>query len=140
MKRNANGVAAILSGFSTAESAMESAANSAGTAWAENEKYLDSIEGRVNQLNAAFQALSQDTLDSGLVKSVVSLATALTKGADAVIKFTGAFPQAAFFGTFITQLGRPKMTGFMIVPSNTLGGDTEQMLRKHSTFTTVCAA
>ena len=96
------------------------------SALAENEVYLDSIQGRINQLNAAFQALSQDTLDSDLVKSVVSLATAFTKGADAVIKFTGAFPQVAFFGTLATQLGRPKMTGFMIVPSNTPGGDTEQ--------------
>lgn len=125
-KRNANAVSAILNNFSVAESAMESAANSANVAWAENEKWLDSIQGRLNKLDAAFQALSQDTLDSGLVKSVVSLATALTKGADAVIKFTGAFPQAAFFGTLITQLGRPKMTGFTIVPSNTPGGDTEQ--------------
>ena len=33
--------------------------------------------------------------------------------------------------SFITQLGEPKMTGFTIVPSNTPGGDTEQVLRKY---------
>lgn len=125
-KRNANAVSAILNNFSVAESTMESAANSANVAWAENEKYLDSIQGRLEQLNASFQALSVDTLDSDLVKSLVSFATAAVKAADGLVKFTGAFPAAAFFTTFITQLGKPKMTGFMIVPSNTPGGDTEQ--------------
>lgn len=125
-KRNANAVSAILNNFDVAESAMESAANSANVAWAENEKYLDSIQGRLAQLDASFQALSTDVLDSGLVKTVVSLATGLTKAADAMIKFTGAIPMGAGIATFITQLGKPKMTGFTIVPSNTPGGDTEQ--------------
>lgn len=130
-KRNANAVSAILNNFSVAESTMESAANSANVAWEENEKYLDSIQGRLAQLDASFQALSADVLDSGLVKTVVSLATGLTKAADAMIKFTGAIPMGAGIATFITQLGEPKMTGFMIVPSNTPGGDTEQVLRRY---------
>ena len=125
-KRNANAVSAILNNFDVAESAMESAANSANVAWAENDEWLDSIQGRLNQLDASFQALSTDVLDSGLVKTVVSLATGLTKAADAMIKFTGAIPMGAGIATFITQLGKPKMTGFTIVPSNTPGGDTEQ--------------
>lgn len=125
-KRNANAVSAILSNFDVAESAMESAANSANVAWEENDEWLDSIQGRLNQLDASFQALSTDVLDSGLVKTVVSLATGLTKAADAMIKFTGAIPMGAGIATFITQLGKPKMTGFTIVPSNTPGGDTEQ--------------
>lgn len=125
-KRNANAVSAILSNFDVAESAMESAANSANVAWEENDEWLDSIQGRLNQLDASFQALSTDVLDSDLVKTVVSLATGLTKAADAMIKFTGAIPMGAGIATFITQLGKPKMTGFTIVPSNTPGGDTEQ--------------
>lgn len=125
-KRNANAVSAILSNFDVAESAMESAANSANVAWEENDEWLDSIQGRLNQLDASFQALSTDVLDSDLIKTVVSLATGLTKAADAMIKFTGAIPMSAGIATFITQLGKPKMTGFTIVPSNTPGGDTEQ--------------
>lgn len=125
-KRNANAVSAILSNFDVAESAMESAANSTNVAWEENDEWLDSIQGRLNQLDASFQALSTDVLDSDLIKTVVSLATGLTKAADAMIKFTGAIPMSAGIATFITQLGKPKMTGFTIVPSNTPGGDTEQ--------------
>ena len=125
-KRNANAVSAILNNFSVAESAMESAANSANVAWEENDEWLDSIQGRLNQLDASFQALSTNTLNDDLVKGLVSFATAAVKATDSIVKFTGAFPAAAFFATFITQLGKPKMTGFTIVPSNTPGGDTEQ--------------
>lgn len=116
-KRNANAVSAILSNFDVAESAMESAANSANVAWEENDEWLDSIQGRLNQLDASFQALSTDVLDSGLVKTVVSLATGLTKAADAMIKFTGAIPMGAGIATFITQLGKPKMTGSRLCPA-----------------------
>ena len=125
-KRNANGVAAILNNFDIAESTMESAANSANVAWEENEKYLDSIQGRLAQLDASFQALSTDVLSSNLVKSGVSFLTSIVKFLDKIINLTGALPAGLGIAAFATQLGEPKMTGFMIVPSNTPGGDTEQ--------------
>ena len=125
-KRNANAVSAILNNFDVAESAMESAANSANVAWEENEKYLDSIQGRLAQLDASFQALSQDVLSSDLVKTGVSFLTSIVKLLDQIVNLTGAIPLGLGIGAFVTQLGEPKMTGFMIVPSNTPGGDTEQ--------------
>lgn len=130
-KRNANAVSAILNNFDVAESAMESAANSAGTAWEENSVWLDSIQGRLGQLDASFQALSQDVLSSGLVKGGVSFLTSIVKLLDKIINLTGALPAGLGIAAFATQLGKPKMTGFMIVPSNTQGGDTEQVLRRH---------
>lgn len=125
-KRNANAVSAILNNFDVAESAMESAANSANVAWEENEKYLDSIQGRLAQLDASFQALSQDVLSSDLVKGGVSFLTSIVKLLDKIINLTGALPAGLGIAAFAGQLGKPKMTGFMIVPSNTPGGDTEQ--------------
>ena len=130
-KRNANAVSAILNNFDVAESAMESAANSANVAWEENEKYLDSIQGRLAQLDASFQVLSQDVLSSGLVKGGVSFLTSVVKLLDKIINLTGALPAGLGIAAFATQLGEPKMTGFMIVPSNTPGGDTEQVLRRY---------
>lgn len=130
-KRNANAVSAILNNFDVAESAMESAANSANVAWEENEKYLDSIQGRLAQLDASFQVLSQDVLSSGLVKTGVSFLTSIVKLLDKIINLTGALPAGLGIAAFATQLGKPKMTGFMIVPSNTPGGDTEQVLRRY---------
>lgn len=125
-KRNANAVSAILNNFDVAESAMESAANSANVAWEENEKWLDSIQGRLGQLDASFQVLSTDVLSSGLVKGGVSFLTSIVKLLDKIINLTGALPAGLGIAAFATQLGKPKMTGFMIVPSNTPGGDTEQ--------------
>lgn len=130
-KRNANAVSAILNNFDVAESAMESAANSANVAWEENEKYLDSINGRLAQLDASFQVISQDVLSSGLVKGGVSFLTSIVKLLDKIINLTGALPAGLGITAFATQLGKPKMTGFMIVPSNTPGGDTEQVLRRY---------
>lgn len=130
-KRNANAVSAILNNFDVAESAMESAANSANVAWEENEKYLDSIQGRLAQLDASFQVLSTDVLSSDLVKGGVSFLTSIVKLLDKIINLTGALPAGLGIAAFATQLGKPKMTGFMIVPSNTPGGDTEQVLRRY---------
>lgn len=124
-------VSAILNNFDVAESTMESAANSANVAWEENEKYLDSIQGRLAQLDASFQVLSTDILSSGLVKSGVSFLTSIVKLLDKIINLTGALPAGLGIAAFATQLGKPKMTGFMIVPSNTPGGDTEQVLRMY---------
>lgn len=130
-KRNANAISAILNNFDVAESAMESAANSAGTAWEENSVWMDSIQGRLGQLDASFQVLSQDVLSSDLVKTGVSFLTSIVKLLDKIINLTGALPAGLGIAAFATQLGKPKMTGFMIVPSNTPGGDTEQVLRRY---------
>lgn len=130
-KRNANAISAILNNFDVAESAMESAANSAGTAWEENSVWMDSIQGRLAQLDASFQVLSQDVLSSGLLKTGVSFLTSIVKLLDKIINLTGALPAGLGIAAFATQLGEPKMTGFMIVPSNTPGGDTEQVIRRY---------
>ena len=125
-KRNANAVSALLNNFEVAESSLEAAASSTGTAWAENDVWMDSIQARLAQLDASFQALSEDVLSSGLIKGSVSFLTAIVKLLDQIVNLTGALPLGLGIGAFTTQLGEPKMTGFMIVPSNTPGGDTEQ--------------
>lgn len=125
-KRNANAVSAILNNFDVAESSLEAAANSAGTAWEENSVWLDSIQARLAQLDASFQVLSQDVLSSDLIKGSVTFLTSIVKLFDKIINLTGALPAGLGIAAFATQLGKPKMTGFMIVPSNTPGGDTEQ--------------
>lgn len=67
-KRQANVGAAILENFNIAEESLETAMNSAGSAVSENEKYLESIRGHLDQLTASFQTLSTNVLDSELVK------------------------------------------------------------------------
>lgn len=91
-KRNANSVSAVLSQFQIAEKSMKDAANSAGSAAKENEVYLTSITGKLNQLDAAFQQFSKDLLDSSLIKFFVDFATGAVDLADGVVKAAGALP------------------------------------------------
>ena len=91
-KRNANSVSAVLSQFQIAEKSMKDAANSAGSAAKENEVYLTSITGKLNQLDAAFQQFSKDLLDSSLIKFFVDFATGAVDLADGAVKAAGTLP------------------------------------------------
>lgn len=91
-KRNANSVSAVLSQFQIAEKSMKDAANSAGSAAKENEVYLTSITGKLNQLDSAFQQFSKDLLDSSLIKFFVDFATATVDIADGAVKAACALP------------------------------------------------
>lgn len=81
-KRNSNVISALLENFTVAEKALQTASNAAGSALAENEKYLDSIAGRISQFQAAWESLSQTIVDSNLVKWIVSLGTTVISTID----------------------------------------------------------
>ena len=72
-KLNANVLASIITNFKDAIDAAETAGDSMGSAWAENEKYLDSIEGKTKQVQAAFETLANSVINSGLVKSFMDM-------------------------------------------------------------------
>lgn len=76
-KRNANAVTSLLTNFEDAEKALQTAAQASGSALAENEKYLDSIAGRVSILQSKFETFSTNLLDSGAVKFIVDFGSAL---------------------------------------------------------------
>ena len=71
-KNRANDVAALISNWNQVESAMKSAMEAEGSAAAENEKYMESIQGRLDALTAAWQALSNTIVDSDFVKVLIT--------------------------------------------------------------------
>lgn len=81
-KNHANTLAAMITNFDIAESAIETSANATGSALRENEVYLDSIQGRVEQFNNALQTMWSTELDSGLVKVFIDLGTSLVTVVD----------------------------------------------------------
>lgn len=83
-KRNSSVIAAILQSPEALKSAYEDAQNAEGSALKENEKYLDSIQGRVDQFNNAVQAMWSNALDSDVVKWFVNLGTEIIKIVDRV--------------------------------------------------------
>ena len=83
-KRQANTLSALIQNFDTVEKVIETSANSSGSALKENERYLDSIQGKIDQFNNATQAMWSNFLDADVVKFVVEIGTWLIKVIDKV--------------------------------------------------------
>ena len=78
-KTRSNTAAAILSNTTDLEEAYVSALEAEGSALQENEKYLDSIQGRIDLFNNSVQTMWKNTLDDDVVKWIVNLGTQLIK-------------------------------------------------------------
>ena len=76
-KRNANVVSALLEDFAVAEEVLYSSMASVGSAVEENEKHLDSINGKIEQFKASFQSFSIAFLESSLIKGIVDFGTGI---------------------------------------------------------------
>ena len=83
-KNRSNAMAAMLTNLEDLEGAYESAMKAQGSAEAENEKYMNSIQGKIDQFNNALQTMWSSELDSGFVKFIVSAGTALVKFIDTI--------------------------------------------------------
>ncbi|MCM1315225.1 MAG: phage tail tape measure protein [Alistipes senegalensis] len=91
-KNRANQIGALLNNFSQAEKALEVSENAAGSAAKENAAYIDSIQGRINQMKAAFEDLSIDFFDSDDIKLVVKGLTKVIELVDKIVEVTGGTP------------------------------------------------
>ena len=113
LKRNANGIAAVLQNFSQVEKSLVSATNAAGTASKENEKYLQSMEGRINATKAAWQALANSFLSSDFLKGLISSGQTFLDIINNIVKTTGALPPLlAIISGYLSaskNIGRDKM-------------------------------
>lgn len=86
-KRNSNVVSALLENFAVAEESLRTSSEAAGSALAENEKYLDSIEGKIAIFKSSFEELSQNVIDSEFVKIIVDAGTKLLSCLNPLAKF-----------------------------------------------------
>ena len=91
-KRQANATAALISQFQTAEDVVKSAQKATGSADEENAKFLDSIEGKMQQFQATFQSLSTSILDSELVKGTVDFGSGILSFLNTLISKLGTIP------------------------------------------------
>ena len=98
-KRNSNVVAAILENFSIAAEAAETSAKSTGSALEENDKYLESINGKISIFKANFEEFSNTFIQSDFVKGIVDIGTWLMQvltGVAKVIDALGGLSNALF--------------------------------------------
>lgn len=98
-KTRSNTAAAILSNTKDLEEAYVQALQAEGSALEENEKYLDSIQGRIDLFNNSVQTMWQNTLDSSVVKWVVDLGTKIIKLVDDI-----GLIQSVLLGTGIYKI------------------------------------
>ena len=120
-KTRSNTAAALLSNTKDLEKAYESALNAEGSALAENEKYLDSIQGRIDLFNNSVQTMWSNTLDSETVKNVVDFGTTLV----------GVIDNLGLVKTLLIAIGTYLMTKYDL--SGALGGFFDSKTLKKAT-------
>ncbi len=76
-KNRSNAMASLLGNLDDLEGAYESAMEAQGSAEAENEKYMNSIQGKIDQFNNAIQTMWKNAINSEAVKFFVDVAKAI---------------------------------------------------------------
>lgn len=113
-KNRANEVAALIQNWDRVAQATESAENSANSAMAEQEKYANSLQGRLNSLTSSIQTISNAALDSGFLKGLVSGATEAINALNKVIDTIGIIPTVATVAGAAMSLSGKKFFDFHI--------------------------
>ena len=117
-KRQGNVVSSLMANFDIAREALETSLGSEGSAMAEHEKWMQSLEARINQLKAAWEELSQAFLDDGFLKGLVSAGTDILSFITAIIDKIGTLPAlitAVMAVMSFKNVGRDKMFSLLIV-------------------------
>jgi TP901 family phage tail tape measure protein len=91
-KRQGNVVSSLLTQFDTAREALETSANSEGSATKEHQKWLESMEAKTQQFKATWEGLSQDLMDDSFLKGLVDTGTNLLNIIDGIVDGVGTLP------------------------------------------------
>lgn len=93
-KMRGNQGAALIEAFQSGQigKAYDTVLKSAGSAAAEQSKWMQSLEAKVQQFQAAWQELSMTVLDSDFLKGLVDTGTTLLEVLTAIVDTIGVFP------------------------------------------------
>ena len=111
-KMRANAVSALISNFDQVEKATQAAYSSAGTAAKENEKYMDSMQGKINATKASWQALSNTVMSSDFLKGLIDAGGTALDILNKIVDTLGTLPTILItIGSYlaIKNVGRTKM-------------------------------
>lgn len=109
-KRNSTVVTSMLTNFKDAEAALNSAGSASGSALSENEKYLDSIAGKLEIIHTKAETISNNLINSGFVKVILDIASALTSLFDLLTQFPLILTTIAATAAIIGQKLNAKKT------------------------------
>ena len=113
MKNRANQILGMLTHWSDVETALSKSLSANGTAMAENQKYMDSMQGKIAATQAAWQALSNSFLSSDFLKGLIDAGQTFLSVMNDIVKTTGALPPIlAVIAGYLSaskNIGRDKM-------------------------------
>lgn len=102
-KNRSNAMAALLTNLEDLEGAYEDAMDAQGSADAENEKYMNSIQGRIDQFTNSLQTMWKNTLSSSVVKWFVNAGTSIVKFVTQIGMIPTALAGVLFYFTAIKK-------------------------------------
>ncbi len=121
-KNRANVLAAILGNFRTAERSMITMQNAEGTAYEENQKKIESIEGRVKSLKNSFTELSVNLINSDFIKGFVGEIDKLLKSVNKFLNLIEKLPSGLTLAAgALALIGAKRNFGIFETMANDVG-------------------
>lgn len=111
-KNRASTVAGLIENYETIDKVIEAASNADNSALDENQKIIESIDGRIQQLSNRVQEFWYNLVDDSVVKNAVSALTTIVEGGTKLIDTFGTLPTlltAIGAGLSFKNVGRDKM-------------------------------
>lgn len=127
-KNRANVLAAILNNFRTAERSMITMQNAEGTAYEENQKKIESIDGRVKSLKNSFTELSVNLINSDFIKGFVGEIDKLLKSINKFLNLIEKLPSGlTLVAGAIALIGAKRNVGIFETMTNDVGRLTPKL-------------
>lgn len=98
--------------FDIARETLQTSLDAEGSAMAEHEKWMESLEAKVQQFQAAWEGLSQSFMDDSFLKGLVDTGTEFLSVITKIIDTIGILPTvitAAMTALSFKNVGRDKM-------------------------------
>lgn len=111
-KNRANQILSMITNWDDVIKAVQKASNAEGTAAEENEKYMNSMQGKINALITSWQALSNTFLSSDFLKGLIDSGNTFLSILDKITNIFGTLPTlitAVTAALSFKNIGRTKM-------------------------------
>lgn len=104
-------VGRLLTDMTAVHTALVQSQTSSGAAYQEQEQAMDSLTAKTQEFQSAFQSLSQNVLDSGILQFLTDIGTGAVSALDSITEAFGVIPTLAA-GLSLKNVGRVKLYGY----------------------------
>ena len=105
-KNRASTVAGLIENYKTIDKVIEAASNADNSALEENQKIIDSIDGKIQKLQNRVQEFWYNAIDDSTVKTTVSILTFLVETGTKLVDIFGVMPP--IFASIFAFIGKDK--------------------------------